>query len=405
MIKRLRVKFVCINMTIVTVMLCVMFGTIMWFTKNNLERESIVMMRAMAVDSLSPGRPDEVFTGVRLPYFALQVGKNNELLQTNGGYYDLSDRAFLEDLLQTALSAGEQTGVLKEYGLRFCVVETPVTRHFVFADISSEVSTLNHLMKTCLGIGSLSFFAFLLVSIALSRWAVGPVAKAWKQQRQFVADASHELKTPLTVVLTNAELLQSGEYDRDACSQFTGNIVTMSWRMKELVESLLNLARVDNGAAAKVMTGVNLSELVNDTILPFEPLYFENGLELEAEVAEGVKVKGSDSYLRQALEILLDNAQKYAARQTTVLVRLEKQKHKKCLISVSNVGEEIPAEDLKHIFERFYRVDKARAINGSYGLGLAIAENIVREHKGKIWAESRNGRNTFYIQLPSVKSF
>lgn len=203
MIKRLRIKFVIINMTIVTIMLCVIFGMVLHFTSVSMERESIEMMQAVAVDPLQLGSPGKGVPGVRLPYFALQLGAGGELLASGGGYYDLTDQILLDELI--ALSSTQKSGVLSEYGLRFIRVVTPTTQCIVFTDISSEVNTINNLLQNCILIGAASFIVFLIISILLARWAVKPVETAWEQQRQFVADASHELKTPLTVILSNAQ--------------------------------------------------------------------------------------------------------------------------------------------------------------------------------------------------------
>ena len=249
------------------------------------------------------------------------------------------------------------------------------------------------------GIGVLGFAVFLGLSFLLARWAVKPVETAWNQQRQFVADASHELKTPLTVILTNAELLQEPEYDEQARSRFVDSIMTMSHQMRGLVESLLELARVDNGGQNLVFSRLNFSELVSDALLPFEPVYFEKGLTLDNGVEEKLFVKGSQQHLKQVADILLDNASKYASADSTVRVILRRQ-GSHCLLSVASAGDAISREDLKNIFKRFYRMDKARSMNHSYGLGLSIADSIVSKHGGKIWAESADGVNTFFVQLP-----
>ena len=277
----------------------------------------------------------------------------------------------------------------------------PFGEAMVFVDISSEIATMENLVKTCVFIGIISFSVFLGLSFWLARWAVKPVETAWNQQRQFVADASHELKTPLTVIMTNAELLQSPEYTDADRRRFSDSILTMSHQMRGLVESLLELARVDNGAAKMVFSEFDFSEQVSDGLLPFEPVYFEKELLLESEIEEGLKVKGSQAHLRQVLDILLDNAAKYASPQGTVTVKLKRQ-GSHCLLSVANPGEQISKEDLKNIFKRFYRIDKVRSMNHSYGLGLSIADSIVKEHGGRIWAESAEGINTFFVQLTAV---
>ena len=399
MLKKLRVKFVCINMLIVTAMLCAMFGMLFSVTKSNLESESIQMMVDIANDPFHMGRPDERPDGVRLPYFTLQIGLRGTLIATGGGYYDLSDEAFLKEVMTEALEQQTQTGILEGYNLRFYRAMTPTSQLLVFADTTSEQATLMGMARTFAIIGTLSFLVFLTVSLLLARWAVRPVDRAWTQQKQFVADASHELKTPLTVIMTNAELLQSPEVEEGDRDQLAGNILTMSRQMRGLVEGLLELARVDNGSVKTAHTDLDWSMVVEDALLPFEPLYFEKGLELESHLDSGLRIRGSESHLRQVVEILLDNAMKYACPESKVWVYLLRQ-GKDCLLSVANPGPAISKADLKNIFKRFYRVDQARTTSGSYGLGLSIAEGIVKAHKGKIWAESANGINVFHVQLP-----
>ena len=400
MLKRLRIKFVCINMAIVTVMLLAIFATVLYFTQKNLERESIDMMQSIALDPVQPGLPAGAGTGVQLPYFLLELSPGGELLAADGGYFDLSDRALLQQLVADSRAAGGQTGVLQEYGLRYYRLSTPAGQYIVFADTSSERNTMDHLLQNCLLIGGASFVVFLFISLFLARWAVHPVDTAWRQQRQFVADASHELKTPLTVILTNAELLRDTGSMPQADQPLADNIITMSHQMRELIERLLDLARVDNGIPQEAVGPVDLSRLVSDALLPFEPVYFEKGLRLTTQLADGIEVQGSAMHLRQAVEILLDNAGKYAAAGAAVHVSLQRTEGRSCLLTVSNTGEPIPADELDRIFERFYRADKARSLHGGYGLGLSIAQGIVHAHRGKIWVESRAGENRFLIRLP-----
>ena len=403
MLKKLRFKFVLINMVIVTSMLCVIFGLIYHFTETNLESDSLNMMQNLADRPFKLGAPGDKTEDVRLPYFTLQVLKTGELVSTGGGYYDLSDDDFLQELYAAATDAAARSGVLEEYNLRFLRCDGHGEPCIVFTDISNEQAVLEHLMRTFIFIGLTSFVALLGISLLLANWAVKPVDEAWKQQRQFIADASHELKTPLTVILTNAELLQSSEYDDESRGKFSDSIVTMAQQMRELVEQLLELARADNAQRITVFSQVELSKLCSDALLPFEPVFFEKGLTLESEIEAGIVVSGGEAQLRQVTDILLDNAQKYASPGGKVCVTLKRLSRSHCLLSVANTGEPIPHEELKNIFKRFYRVDKARSRGSGFGLGLSIADSIVTQHKGRIWAESKDGINSFKVELPTAQ--
>ena len=397
MLRKLRLKFVIINMAIVTAMLCVIFGLIYHSTRVDLEQENLNMMRAIAsFPALDrPGRPDQPPEEVRLPYFTLQIEADGTVSAFGGGYYDLSDGKFLQDLADKVMAAGGDTGVLEEYNLRFCRLPTPMGERLVFSDISSERATLDSLVRTCLLIGSLSFLAFLGLSLLLARWAVRPVERAWQQQRQFVADASHELKTPLAVITTNAELLQGTQEAGPA-----SHILSTARQMRQLVEGLLELARADGGASETPMARVDWSALVEEALLPFEPAFFERGLALTPRVQPGLAVWGRADQLRQAVDILLDNAQKYAVSPSAVYLHLDRVNHNRCLLMVENRADPLSPQELEDIFKRFYRTDRARSRDGSFGLGLPIAKQIVSAHRGRIWAESREGRVRFYIELP-----
>ena len=400
MIKKLRFKFVVINMSIVTIMLSVIFALIFHFTRANLEAESISMMQSIANRPFELEIPKELGKDIRLPYFTIQLGRRGELVATGGGYYDLSDKEFLYDLINVTFTSPKSLGVIEKYNLRYYRVDTPLSRYLVFADITSEKATLSNLMKSSLAIGTISFLMFLGISIQLSKWAVKPVDLAWKQQRQFLADASHELKTPLTVIMNNAELAQSPEYDEENKQRFINSILTMSRQMRGLIEKMLQLARADNSDTKEITALVDFSKLVSDGILPFEPVFFEKGLTLKAQIQDSIKIIGEEGQLYQLMDVLLDNAQKYSKKAGCTWVSLKKHGKGRCLLAVANEGKRISPEEAKNIFKRFYRGDQARSRTGSFGLGLSIAESIVKRHKGRIWVESRDGINYFYVELP-----
>ena len=396
MLRRLKIKFVCIFMIIVTVMLGIIFGTVISMTHRNIEQHSISAMRDVAALPNPPAMPPQSAEPPAIPHFSLIITPDGEFIAEDNGMFDLSDEEYLASLFEYAESQDEESGKIPDTSLRYFRNKTPMGNSYIFTDISAEADMLEGLYKTSVIIGIIAFLLFFVISIFLANWAVRPVEEAWKKQKQFIADASHELKTPLTVITTNAELMKSEESDK---SKFTANILTMSKQMRGLVESMLEIARLDNGGTKKEFSVFDLSEAVSDAVLPFEALFFEKEQNFSTEIEPCIRINGNSQQIKQVVDILLDNANKYASAKSDVKLILKKQSRNQCKLSVSNEGEQISEEELKNIFKRFYRGDKTRQMNNSYGLGLSIAESIVKEHSGKILAESKNGINTFTVQF------
>ena len=399
MIKKLRLKFIGIVMVIAVLMMGIVLGVVIYFTGQNMQMQSLSMMRTVASRPFQQNNLDRPNKNeVRLPFFTVQISARGEIIATGGGYFDLSDEEYIQNIINLALKSNKESGELSRYHLRYLKTSSPRGLTIVFADTATEKATMQSLVYSSVFIFAAAMLAFWGIGILLSRWAVKPVEKAWDQQRQFVADASHELKTPLAVIMANAELLQN-EPTRENNEKFSQNILATSYQMRSLVENMLEMARVDNGTQKMEMTDLDLSQLVEDAVLSFQPLYEEKNMALEWTAPETICVCGSEQHLYQVLDVLLDNALKYATPQSSVKVELTKT-GRHCTLTVASAGESLSKEELKDIFKRFYRADKARTMNGSYGLGLSIAQSVVQAHKGKIWAESDDGINTFYVQIP-----
>ena len=394
MLKKLRLKFVLVNMLIVTCMLLVIMGLIFQQTKANLDMKTNNALQMLTQGSQLPETAD-----VQLPYFILQVSIHGNVSISGRSYHDLLDEAFIQELIQYVYTAEETEGVIPKYDLRYRFVPGIFSHKLIFVDISGHTAALKSLMQGCVLVGIVALVAFFGISILLARWAVSPVEKAWRQQQRFISDASHELKTPLTVIMSNAELLQNPEFDSGDKEKFTGSILTMTKQMRNLVEGMLELARADNGQVKKTFEKLDFSKEIEEILLPFEPVFFEKGLILQSDIEKDIILNGSRNYLRQVLEILLDNAVKYS-EAGVVAVRFHRQGRNHCLLTVSNPGVPIPQEALKRIFDRFYRVDEARGRTGSFGLGLPIAKTVIEEHQGRIWAESNETGNRFCVLLP-----
>ncbi len=401
MIKKLRIKFVCYNMLIVAAMMTLLLGILTEYMQKSLIKDEYVMLHRVAENHGNKVRPGGSDGDFQLPYFILEDGTDGKLVAFGDSSFDLSNEAELKNIYDLACNEEEAKGVLEDFDLRFITMETPFGKKAVFCDRSGERATFRRLAQLSVLIGVGGFGVLFVISVFLSGIAVKPVDEAWQQQKQFVSDASHELKTPLTVIMANAELLQQPGYSEEQRRGFSESILNMSRQMRQLVESLLDLARLDSQRETESFVAeMDLSSLVEDCILPFEPLYFERGLLLESEVEPGIRIRGNEQVLRQCVDNLLDNAQKYS-EPGTVHVRLRRN-GRQAELTVTNPAQEMSRAECRSIFKRFYRLDAARTSSGSYGLGLAIAERIVEHHGGKITCGWEAGKICFTVTLPMV---
>jgi len=420
MIQKLRWKFVLINMSLVVAILAALCAVLMATTRNSLRRDSLAALEQAITPStsistsysihLTPDGSSYFLFGaedkVQLPYFTVQISSGNSVSVLANQFFDLSDQEALLDIVNAALQGEDSSGVIRQsgYSLRYLRADNLLFGgcRIAFVDRTQEESTLAALTRNLAFIGLGTLALFFGISLLLARWAVRPVEQSWKQQRQFVADASHELKTPLTVILSNLDMLeQYGDTDGEKRQRWLDNLRASSGQMKTLVEEMLVLARSDNATQPLTLAPCDLGELVEDDLLLFEPLAFEQGKTIDEDVAEGIQVTGDAALLRRVLDIYLDNACKYAPKGSAIQVKLQGE-GKRAVLSVRSAGEPIPKEQLARIFERFYRIDPSRTEEG-YGLGLAIALEIARLHHGKVWAESDAGGNTFYLSLPRIR--
>lgn len=258
-----------------------------------------------------------------------------------------------------------------------------------------NIEDINAKLVLSAQVSSLIFVLIELLTVyivkMLTNWLIRPVEEAFLKQKQFIFDASHELKTPLSVIMTSAECLSKNPKE----TKWLDNIQSETERMNKLVLDLLNLAKYDNSYENRVLSVIDLSKLVEKSVLTFESLIYDKGLNLKYHIDQDVNFKCVDSEMKQLVEILVDNAIKHAYDKSTITVDLIKKKDEISLV-VKNRGDKIPKEEQSKIFERFYRSDNSRNRNENrFGLGLAIAKNIVLSHNGKIYVECKNGYTSF----------
>ena len=270
----------------------------------------------------------------------------------------------------------------------------------VLVNRQSEIDALQRVLVPLLLSGLVALIIFFAISVFLAYWTTKPIEKSWTKQREFVADASHELKTPLTVIDANIDVvLNNKDKTIESQDKWLRNIKEETKSMSALVNDLLNIAKSDAGRTKFEPCEFNLSDTVENLVLGFEIIAFEKGKTLNSDIGENINYVGDKDSIKQLIKILLDNAVKYSAENGNIFVELKQTDKHKIQFIVSNDGELISEEDRKRIFERFYRTDKSRArVTGGSGLGLSIAEAIVHQHKGTIKAEIIDNKyNSFVV--------
>ena len=406
MIRKLRWQFVAACMGLIAAVLAIVFGCVWASAQSALERSS-----HLALEQALSRRGGDLLPGfhqsggddqVLLPYFTVQVW-GTTVYVTGGTYSGLEDTDALTAILTDCLAQEEDEGSLPGYALRYLRQDDGLYTQIAFVDISLETAALRQMMASYLRIGLLSLLLLAGASFLLSLRVTRPVERAWRQQRQFFSDASHELKTPLTVILSNAEMLEGAALPERE-SRWRDNILSESRQMKTLVEEMLTLSRTEDAQRKPTVADVDLSDLSEDCALAFEPVAFEAGKPLSWDVTPGLTVSGDGEKLRRLLSILLDNAAKYGAPGEGIVLSLRAERSQ-AILSVANGsgGHPIPPEELPRLFERFYRADASRGEQSGFGLGLPIAQAIAKEHHGALRAESDEQTTRFTFTLPLKK--
>ena len=394
MFDKLKRKFILINMSLLTIVFILIFGTIYITTTISMEKDLEHDLR----NTLSTPRKPIPNSPMMSSSIIIELDSDNNIA-TVTTYMEI-DENMLQETIYTIIKNenkfdkikidGSSYGYLKEYsnkGLRIAIMSR-----------EPQIDVLNNLLKVFISIGSISLIFLLLISIYLTNKTIKPIKETFEKQKQFIADASHELKTPLAIIRTNNSLVLSNKnLTVESQSKWLNYINNQIERMSELIDEMLSLAKLDANRGHDEFVVFNLSKLLNNILLTFEAVIFENKIELESNIEEDISIKGDKESIKKVFTILLDNAIKYTNQSGKIDVDLRQEKNK-IKIKVKNSGEGINKKDINKIFERFYRVDTSRAReSGGYGLGLSIAKSIVENHNGKIYAESNVGKDTTFI--------
>ena len=325
-------------------------------------------------------------------FYSVAIDKSGNVFRVDKGENSLFSDEYLTEIAEEYVDGGKLRGTSGNFV--YLIEEKESYTLVALMDNTLVSDSITTLFRYTLLFGSCVIVILFFLSQYLAKRIVQPLEESYQKQKQFISDAGHELKTPISVVNANSEMLSREIAD----NKWLANIQYENSRMASLVNQLLELARTENVSAN--MSKVDFSRLVVGGTLPFESIVFDRGFTLNYSVEEGITVYGNGDQLGQLVSILLDNALEHSIDGGTISISLQRERNS-AILSVSNLGEPIPEEQRTLIFERFYRADISRTGGANhYGLGLAIAKAIVTAHRGKIAVTCNDNITEFSAIIP-----
>ena len=320
-------------------------------------------------------------------FFTVTMDKGGNVVAKDLGKIAAIRQEEAETYAKRAFEKKSEKGLEGIY--RYRIAEVDENTMIIFLDCRQDLEYARSFALTSIGVSVLGLLSVLILLMIFSKAVFRPVEESYEKQKQFITDASHEIKTPLTIIDANTEVLEmeSGE------NQWTISTRNQIKRLSSLTQLLVTLSKLDENSGKMVRTEICFSDVVADSAEPFDSLAATQGKHLVMDIDENIKFMGDDKSIRQLVGILLDNAVKYSSQHSRIKISL-KQKGKKIYLDVLNQTEDIPQGSLDILFERFYRMDRSRnSETGGSGIGLSVAKAIVQEHKGKISAYSEDGKS------------
>ena len=400
MFNKLKLKLITINMVLLSTVFISIFSVIFFMTSTNINREISRNLDALVRNNKIP-----------IPYsinIVVDLSSNKSINNIFKSYGAITSNNDIQEAVDKVVNSKKKLGKINisTNSYSYLKASTPFGTKIAFIERSQYDTMLFELLKTFIVIGCISLIVLLLISIYLTNKSIIPIKETFEKQKQFIADASHELKTPLAIIKTNTSLILSQPDDTiKNQSKWINYINSQTDRMSVLINEMLSLAKMDTAENQLPLSHINLSKIVESMLLMFDAIIYENNINLETNISKDLFVNGDKESLKKLFSIIMDNAIKHTNKQGTITVSLFTYKNKIKMI-IRNTGEGIASENLERVFERFYRVDNSRdRETGGYGLGLSIASSIVKQHNGKIYAKSKVGEFTsFIVELPQQSS-
>ncbi len=397
MIQKLRTKLIVASMLSLVLVLTVILGAASVLNYRDITTDADSVLAILQENDgefpmmmgKKPDKHDEQFSP-ELPYesryFTVFLKADGTTSAVNTGKIAAVNTETAISYAQDVLASGNTSGFHGDY--RYLAYTVGEETHVIFLDTGREMSSFRRFLYTSAGVSLGGLLAVFLLLLFVSGKIVKPFAETYQKQKQFITDAGHELKTPLTIIDADAQVLEMDVGE----NEWLSDIQAQTKRLAQLTNSMLMLARMEEQPQVEKIA-FPLSDVVQETAETFGALAKTREKTLSIEIEPMLSLTGDEKAIRQLLSILLDNAVKYADQNGKITVSLKKHKNH-IQISVYNTAQAIDRESLPHLFDRFYRTDASRnSRTGGYGLGLSIASSIVATHKGKIWAETADGKS------------
>jgi len=399
MISSIRKRFILITMCSLLAVLSVIMGFINITGYLNITDRADALLTYLADHGgyfPKPDKPNEKPTGhgsrfsseapFETRYFSVTISDVGEALEINtGNIFAVSTESAAEYARKVWESRAEY-GYQDQY--RYISRAVSSGTIMIFLDNSRELNAFQTFLKASIFASLVGILAVFILVMLLSRRAIKPIAESYEKQKRFITDAGHEIRTPLSIIDANTEVIEieCGE------SEWSKSIRNQVRRLTELTNSLVALSRMDETDSALVITEFSLSDAVIESASPFMALAKTNGKQIYTDVAKKISYTGDEQALRQLVGILLDNAIKYSSDDSDIFLSMVSQ-GKAVILSCENSVDAIEKGSRSELFDRFYRGDKSRnSENGGYGIGLSLAQATVEMHKGKIFAKSEDGK-------------
>ncbi|WP_276857771.1 HAMP domain-containing sensor histidine kinase [Intestinimonas timonensis] len=408
MIAGLQKKFILISAASTLAVFSIIFLLLVLFSWDQMEKTMDTLTDAIVSnDGVFPDFEPDDHRGPsqRLPYgeiiteetqfstrfFTVWLDGEKQILRINMDAISSISRDDVKEYVQKALKEGRERGWVSDY--RYRILETGQGATVVFVNGSMNWAVTTRLLVTAFLVLLGSALLILLLTVLLSKRVVRPVAESYEKQKQFITDANHELKTPLTLILSNLDIVEA-ELGQN---EWLDDIRSEGERMGLMINQLVALSRMDESQAHMVRSAFDLSAAVEDTVSEFQPLAAERGKKLQTSIEPGIRYEGDEGLIRRLASILMDNAVKYCDEGGEI--RVEVCQHRHPVLIVENTYAQVDQLELDRLFDRFYRADKARTFSGSFGVGLSIAQSIVRSHRGSIHAYRKGNTIGFRAEL------